>query len=130
MWKNISASFAIIAAIGTLISILGTACRTTEKSDQAHTALSSSSQSKAEFYQLSKGATVANPELLPNYIPFYLKEVGESGVIRAYLKYRGWDFDKDGVIDMLEELSPEGDTLSRTFDFKEAQQESVFAKKP
>ncbi len=136
MYKYLSSHSTIITAIGTLISILGIACTTTEKVGEARESsspeleskdLDSKSSDQVLFYQLTRGEKIENPELLPDYIPFYLKVVGSKGVKEEYLKYRGWDFDKDDIIDMLEELSPDGERLGEVFDFENSGYDEVWS---
>ncbi|SMF79418.1 hypothetical protein [Pseudobacteriovorax antillogorgiicola] len=139
---------------GILISIIGSACVTTEKTTKSPEADSSAIEVHAEpprnipdapedsrgsvavsqgssqpapggealakfegYYILEKGETTAFKHPLPNYIPFFQVTMLEDKVLDRYLRYRGWDFNKDGFIDMLEELGPSGKTQSRKFDF-------------
>ena len=67
--------------------------------------------------RVGKGDIVKNPDPEPNYIPIFQVTVEKSIQHSRYLRYKAWDFNKDGLFDMLEELDPEGKTVSRNYDF-------------
>ncbi|NRA64720.1 MAG: hypothetical protein HRU19_09570 [Pseudobacteriovorax sp.] len=72
---------------------------------------------KVEFWILKRQSIVVKRKPLPNQWDFVLELRGEDEVLGGYLKYRGWDFNRDGIADMLEEFSPEGVVVTRSFDF-------------
>ena len=78
----------------------------------------SSSHKKIDgYYLLEKGEIVSNKHPLPDLIPFIQKVFEKDKQVGEYLRFRGWDFNKDGVIDMLEELNSEGSVVKRDYDF-------------
>ncbi|MGE0172896.1 MAG: hypothetical protein AB7T49_08930 [Oligoflexales bacterium] len=70
---------------------------------------------KEETY-LTVGNTVNNPEPLPNMTEIWLVQGADTEVSRT-LAYRGWDYNHDGRIDMLEKTSSTGEVTDRFFDY-------------
>ena len=75
--------------------------------------------SKAEptHYLVTVGKTKVNPDPLPNYVPFWLLQYRGEILVKRYLQFKGWDYNKDGIIDHLTELSDKGEPKASYFDF-------------
>lgn len=95
--------------MGLIISILEQGCTTTEKSPDEGDVKS--------HYTIEIGEIEKHMEPLPDYIPFYLNWYQGSKLQQRYLKYRGWDFSGNGIIDYLEELNEDGESIGHYFDF-------------
>jgi hypothetical protein len=97
---------------GIIISILEPGCATTEKSADDEPPITS-------HYTIEIGEVEKHSAPLPNYYPFYMNLYLGSELERRYLKYRGWDFSGNGIVDYLEELNEDGETIGHYFDFEQ-----------
>lgn len=97
--------------LGIIISILEPGCATTEKSEEAEPVTS--------HYTIEMGEVEKHLPPLPDYYPFYMNWYMGSELERRYLKYRGWDFSGNGMIDYLEELDEGVETIGHYFDFEQ-----------
>ncbi|MFW7380314.1 MAG: hypothetical protein ACOH5I_15995 [Oligoflexus sp.] len=95
--------------IGPIISNLLLGCATTEKSTD--------SESDKSHYTIEFGEVEKHLAPLPDYYPFYLNWYQGSELVKRYLKYRGWDFSGNGLVDYLEELNENGESIGHYFDF-------------
>lgn len=72
---------------------------------------------EATHYIVSIGDTKVNPDPIPNYMPFWLLQYRGEILVKRYLQFRGWDYNKDGLIDQLVELNDVGETIGAYYDF-------------
>lgn len=93
---------------GFAICSLVCGCQTTKKASEE--------AEKIQFV-IEKGAIEPNTGAIPQYIPVYVKTMKGQEVVDKKLGYRGWDFNKDGRIDMLEILDDKGLVSTTAFDF-------------
>ncbi len=98
-------------AQGLLISILGVACASTEKTQGPDGKL------LPTHFTLESGAVEKKADPLPDYIPIFVNSYAGETLLERHLGYKGWDFNKDGVIDMLEVLDAKGQVLRRAYDW-------------
>ena len=70
-----------------------------------------------KYYRLVQERGIDYDRPLAQYIPLYVELRDDSQILGRYLKYMAWDFDRDGSADMLEELDPNFNIISRTYDF-------------
>ncbi len=56
-------------------------------------------------------------EAYPGLVRFYLKQQLQDGGMDKRLVFRGWDFNSDERIDMLEVLGPDGKAKAVLYDF-------------
>ncbi len=68
-------------------------------------------------YSYKMGAPRLEKDPLPNLQPVYITNNLPSETAEPQLGYRGWDFDKNGRIDMLEIIDLNGNQVSSVFDF-------------
>lgn len=68
-------------------------------------------------FELDQGALEANAEPLPDKQNIHAIWHYTDGKSQRVLAYRGWDFNKDGRIDMLEVLALDGTPEAMAFDF-------------
>jgi len=107
--KHINLTYLPSLAIGFIISILELGCATTEKSAETEQVKS--------HYTIEIGEVEKHLTPLPDYYPFYLNWYQGSELHLRYLKYRGWDFSGNGLVDYLEELDENGESIGHYFDF-------------
>ena len=98
-------------ALWLIISILGASCASTEKT------LSPDGKPLPTHFTLESGPVEKKADPLPDYIPIFVQSYAGEKLISRHLGYKGWDFNKDGVIDMLEVLDTQGAVLRRAFDW-------------
>lgn len=72
---------------------------------------------KPGYFVLERGELTENRHPLPNYVPMYLKKITENKEVSRRLAYRAWDFNRDGLMDMVETINEDGAVISRSFDF-------------
>lgn len=70
-----------------------------------------------DYILLEKGQIRRTEYPLPDLIPFTQKNFGKAKTAQEYLRFRGWDFNRDGLPDMVEELNEAGDVIVRAYDF-------------
>ncbi len=68
-------------------------------------------------YTISVGPTQGYQDPLPNYVPIFVDWHLAGGGLKQTLAYRGWDFDKDGRLDMVEVLNKDQTKAAFVFDF-------------
>lgn len=73
-------------------------------------------ENKGKKQVLRAGELQENTDPLPNYIPYYLDSFVDSKLSESQLRYRAWDFNKDGRIDMLETLDKSGNVEMKVYD--------------
>ena len=69
------------------------------------------------YYTLRLGEKIKNIKPYPDMIPIYVDWHMSDGNVKSHLGFRGWDFNHQGSISMLEVLSEEGTVVSTVFDF-------------
>jgi hypothetical protein len=72
---------------------------------------------EATHYIVSIGDTKVNADPIPNYVPFWLLQYRGEILVKRYLQFKGWDYNKDGLIDQLIELNDHGETIGAYYDF-------------
>lgn len=97
--------------LGIIISILGFGCVSTEKAQQPDLKLIQT------HFILEPGPVETQAGRLPDYFPIYAKIFAGEQVLDRKLVFRGWDFDKDGAIDMVEVLDKQGQVLRQAYDW-------------
>jgi len=102
---------ALSYALWLIISILGTSCASTEKT------LGPDGKPLPTHFTLESGPAEKKANPLPDYIPIYVRSYAGDQLLGRQLGYKGWDFNKDGVIDMLEILDAKGQVLRRAYDW-------------
>lgn len=98
-------------ALWLIISILGASCASTEKT------LSPDGKPLPTHFTLESGAVEKKADPLPDYIPIFVNSFAGEQLLSRHLGYKGWDFNKDGVIDMLEVLDANGQVVRRAYDW-------------
>lgn len=72
---------------------------------------------EATHYIVSIGDKKTNADPIPNYVPFWLLQYRGEILVKRYLQFKGWDYNKDGLIDQLVELNDHGETIGAYYDF-------------
>jgi hypothetical protein len=103
---------ALSSALWLIICILGASCASTEKKT-----LGLDEKLLPTHFTLESGPAEKKANPLPDYIPIYVRSYAGDQLLERQLGYRGWDFNKDGVIDMLEVLDAKGQVLRRAYDW-------------
>ena len=97
-----------------LIFTLATGCATTEKKPEPQGA---APERAWTHYTLTVGAPEPATMKLPALIPIWINWHKGEKTVATTLGYRGWDFNGDNTIDMLEIVGPEGAAVARMYDF-------------
>lgn len=68
-------------------------------------------------FEVKKGPFVEFEDPLPAYQPIFVEWQYQDKTSKSVLSYKGWDFDNDRQIDMLEILEMDGSRQAMAFDF-------------
>lgn len=68
-------------------------------------------------YTLRLGEPVINQNPLPTYTPIMVDWHYKNGAIKSNIGFKGWDFNKDGRLDMVEVVGNDGSIEKYVFDF-------------
>ena len=90
------------------ISILAASCATTEKTGEPP---------KPTHYVLEEGPISVASLPFPNQHSIYVKIYAGEVMLERKLAYRGFDVDHDGLIDMIEYLSDNGEVVRTSYKF-------------
>jgi len=100
-----------------ILIVIGIGMVACVSNDEKPTQVSDISAPEQLSYRYEVGESRIEEDPLPNLQPVYVMKSQVSELTRKRIGYKGWDFDKDGQLDMLQVLNLKGRQVATAFDF-------------